>query len=197
MQEAMPKTRLEAFSDGVIAIIITIMVLEIKVPHSPDPAALKPVLPVLLSYALSFLYVGIYWGNHHHLVHAARHVNSTIMWANLHLLFWLSLVPFATSWFGENHGQAWPTALYGVVLLLAAVAYFVLQNAIVRAHPNDTVLKGAFAVDWKSRLSLAGYGSGIVLAFVAPWVSIGVYVAVAVIWFIPDRRAARASSAPV
>lgn len=189
----MPKNRLEAFSDGVIAIIITIMVLEIQVPHGPDLADLRPVVPVLLSYILSFLYVGIYWGNHHHLIHAARHVNSAIMWANLHLLFWLSLIPFATAWFGENHGQTWPTALYGAILLLTAIAYFILQNTIIRAHSNQTELAQAFAVDWKGRISVIGYIAGVAFAFFVPWLSVALYVALAILWFIPDRRAARAS----
>jgi uncharacterized membrane protein len=193
MKEAMPKNRLEAFSDGVIAIIITIMVLEIQVPHSPRLIDLQPVVPVFLSYILSFLYVGIYWGNHHHLIHAARYTNSAIMWANMHLLFWLSLIPFATAWFGENHGQTWPTALYGAILLLTAISYFILQGTIVRAHPDHTGLAQAFGVDWKGRISVTGYVAGVVFAFLVPWLSVAIYVALAVLWFIPDRRAAKAS----
>ena len=188
----MQKNRLEAFSDGVIAIIITIMVLELKVPHGVEFAALKPLLPVFLSYVLSFIYVGIYWNNHHHLLHAARHVSARIMWANLHLLFWLSLVPFATGWMGENHFGALPTALYGVVLLMAAVAYTILQNAIVAAHDRDSALAAALGHDWKGKMSLVGYGVAIALAFVNQWLSDAVYVLVAVMWLIPDRRVERA-----
>lgn len=191
MREMMPKTRLEAFSDGVIAIIITIMVLEIHVPDGPELAAIRPLLPVFLSYLLSFVYVGIYWGNHHHLIQAAKHVNSAIMWANLHLLFWLSLIPFATGWFGEHHGQTGPTALYGVVLLMAATAYFILQGTIVRSHPQQTELARAFANDWKGRISWISYALGVVVAFVFPWISVALYIAIALLWCIPDRRAAQ------
>ena len=193
LTEIMPKNRLEIFSDGVIAIIITVMVLEIKVPHGTELSDLKPLLPVFLSYALSFLYIAIYWGNHHHLVHAAKHINSAIMWANLHLLFWLSLIPFASSWFGENHTQPLPTAMYGVVLLMSAIAYFTLQRAIVRAHPNQKALNEAFAVDWKGRISAIGYASGVGLAYVNVWLSIFIYIGLAMLWLMPDRRAARAA----
>jgi uncharacterized membrane protein len=188
----MQKNRLEAFSDGVIAIIITIMVLELKVPHGVDFAALTPLLPVFLSYVLSFIYVGIYWNNHHHLLHAARRVSAGIMWANLHLLFWLSLVPFATGWMGENHFGALPTALYGVVLLMAAVAYVILQTKIVAAHDRDPTLAAALGSDWKGKLSLACYVAAIALAFVNQWLSDALYVLVAVMWLIPDPRVERA-----
>ena len=174
----MPTNRLEAFSDGVIAIIITIMVLELKVPHGVELAALKPSLPIFLNYVLSFVYVGIYWNNHHHLLHAVRHVSAAMMWANLHLLFWLSLIPFATGWMGENHFAALPTALYGCVLLMAGVAYLILQNVIVAALGSD----------WKGKLSLAGFVAAIGLAFVNQWLSDALYVVVAAMWLIPDRR---------
>ena len=188
----MPKNRLEAFSDGVIAIIITIMVLELKVPHGVEVATLKPLLPVFLSYVLSFVYLGIYWNNHHHLLHAARHINAAIMWANLNLLFWLSLIPFTTGWMGENHFAALPTALYGCVLVMAAVAYLILQNAIVAAHPRDSALAAALGRDRKGKLSLAGYVVAIGLAFVNQWLSDVLYVLVAVMWLIPDRRVEKA-----
>ena len=189
----MPTNRLEAFSDGVIAIIITIMVLELKVPLGVDLAALKPALPVFLNYVLSFVYVGIYWNNHHHLIHAARHVSAAVMWANLHLLFWLSLIPFATGWMGENHFAALPTALYGCVLLMAAVAYLILQNVIVAAHDHDSALAAALGRDWKGKLSLAGFVAAIGLAFVNQWLSDALYVLVAAMWLIPDRRVERAT----
>ena len=183
-----PKGRLEAFSDGVIAIIITIMVLEMKVPHGSDLAALKPLLPVLLSYALSFIYIGIYWNNHHHLLHAARHINGGIMWANLHLLFWLSLVPFTTGWLGENPSAAWPAALYGLVLLMAAVAYLILQNRIIVSLGKDSLLAKSLAWDWKGKLSLALYLAAVVLAWAHPGLSDALYLGVACLWLIPDRR---------
>ena len=188
----MQKNRLEAFSDGVIAIIITIMVLELKVPHGTDFAALRPLLPVLLSYILSFIYVGIYWNNHHHLLHAAPRVTGGMMWANLHLLFWLSLIPFVTGWMGENHFAALPTALYGVVLLMAAIAYVILQNMIVGLLGGGSALAGAIGSDWKGKVSLACYAAAIGLAFVSQWLSSALYVAVAVLWLIPDRRVERA-----
>ena len=184
----MGKGRLEAFSDGVIAILITIMVLELKVPHGTSPADLLPLVPVLLSYALSFVYLGIYWNNHHHLLQAARHVDGRVLWANLHLLFWLSLVPFTTAWMGENEFAAWPVALYGVVLLLAAVAYFVLTRALVARHGADSVLATAIGRDGKGLFSLLLYLVGVALAFVLPAAACGVYVLVAVIWLVPDRR---------
>ena len=184
----MGKGRLEAFSDGVIAILITIMVLELKVPHGTSPADLLPLVPVLLSYALSFVYLGIYWNNHHHLLQAARHVDGRVLWANLHLLFWLSLVPFTTAWMGENEFAAWPVALYGVVLLLAAVSYFVLTRALVARHGAESVLATAIGRDGKGLFSLLLYLVGVALAFVLPAAACGVYVLVAVIWLVPDRR---------
>ena len=187
----MEKGRLEAFSDGVIAIIITIMVLELKVPHGADFAALAPKLPVFLSYVLSFTYVGIYWNNHHHLFQAAERVNGAILWTNLHLLFWLSLLPFATGWMGENHFAAAPTALYGAVLFLCAIAYTFLQSAIVAEHGRDSRIAAALGADWKGKVSLALYLAGIGLAFVNEWIADALYVAVAALWFIPDRRMAR------
>jgi uncharacterized membrane protein len=184
----MGKSRLEAFSDGVIAIIITIMVLELKVPHEATFDALRPVVPVLLSYALSFLYVGIYWNNHHHLLHAAHKVSGAMLWANLHLLFWLSLIPFATAWMDENHYAAAPTALYGAVLLMAAIAYWILQHLIIVSQGSDSVLKRAVGRDWKGKLSPLAYLSAIVLAPWSSWLSQALYVGAALVWFIPDRR---------
>ena len=184
----MNKTRLEAFSDGVIAIIITIMVLELKIPHGTDQAALKPLLPKFLSYVLSFIYVCIYWNNHHHLLQATRRINGGILWANLHLLFWLSLIPFATGWMGENHIAPLPTALYGGVLLGAAVAYEILQLLIIRHHGADHVLVQAVGRDWKGKISLVCYLAAIALAFVNEWMAEAFYLIVAAIWLIPDRR---------
>jgi uncharacterized membrane protein len=184
----MKTNRLEAFSDGVIAIIITIMVLEMKVPHGENLMALRPVIPVFLSYVLSFIYLGIYWNNHHHMLHTTQQVTASILWANLHLLFWLSLIPFATGWMGENHFAPAPTALYGVVLLMAAVAYFVLQAKIISSQGADSILKKAIGNDWKGKLSLLLYASAIPLAFWWQWVSLGLYVLVALLWLIPDRR---------
>jgi len=188
----MEKGRLEAFSDGVIAIIITIMVLELKVPHGHDFAALAPLLPVFLGYVLSFVYVGIYWNNHHHLFQAAERVNGSILWANLHLLFWMSLIPFVTSWMGENHFTALPTALYGVVLFLTSIAYWMLQCAIVREHGRDSRIATALGLDWKGKSSPALYLAAIGLSFVDERLANGVYALVAAMWFIPDRRLARA-----
>jgi uncharacterized membrane protein len=184
----MSKGRLEAFSDGVIAIIITIMVLELKVPHGTDWAALQPLWPVLLSYVLSFVYIGIYWNNHHHMLQAAGKVNGTILWANLHLLFWLSLVPFVTAWMGENHFAALPVALYGVVLLLAGVAYYILARALAAHHGKDSKLAVAIGKDYKGLLSIVIYAVAILLASRYTWVAFSLYVVVALIWFIPDRR---------
>ncbi len=188
----MEKGRLEAFSDGVIAIIITIMVLELKVPHGADWAALTPLLPVALCYLLSFLYVGIYWNNHHHLIKACRHVTGGIMWANLHLLFWLSLFPFVTSWMGENNAAVAPTVLYGVVLFLAAVSYYILQTLILAHHGPASELATAMGKDWKGRLSPVLYLMGIAASFVMPLVGGGIYVLVALIWLVPDRRIEKA-----
>jgi uncharacterized membrane protein len=184
----MGKNRLEAFSDGVIAIIITIMVLELKVPHGESLASLRPLAPVFLSYILSFVYVGIYWNNHHHMLHASVKVSGAVLWANLHLLFWLSLFPFATGWMGENHFAAWPTALYGVVLLMAACAYWVLQQTIIAAEGPDSLLKAALGNDWKGKLSPLLYILGIVSAPWLPWFAQLAYVAAALLWLVPDRR---------
>lgn len=184
----MKKGRLEAFSDGVIAILITIMVLEMKVPHGADPAALRPLIPVFLSYVLSFVFLGIYWNNHHHLLQAVRQVNGRILWANLHLLFWLSLVPFVTGWMGENDFAAWPVALYGLVLLLAGSAYFLLTRVLVAHHGRDSALAGALGRDLKGKLSMGLYAVAVPLAFVHPAIAGALYVLVAVLWFIPDRR---------
>ena len=187
----MKTTRLEAFSDGVLAIIITIMVLEMKVPHAVELAALKPVLPVFLSYVLSFIYLGIYWNNHHHLFQATEHVSGGILWANLHLLFWLSLFPFTTGWMGENHLAAIPTAVYGFVLLMAAIAYYILQCTIIAREGRDSVLASAVGSDWKGKLSPVLYCIAIPLAFVSSWIASGLYVFVALLWLIPDPRIER------
>ncbi|HEX5435011.1 MAG TPA: TMEM175 family protein [Candidatus Angelobacter sp.] len=184
----MSKSRLEAFSDGVIAIIITIMVLELRVPHGDGVKALAPLLPTFLSYVLSFLYVGIYWNNHHHLLHACSAVTGTMLWANLHLLFWLSLFPFTTGWMGENHFTAVPTALYGVVLLMAAIAYLLLQQTIIRAQGRDSILKKAIGRDWKGKLSPVLYIVAIVVALRSPSIAQAILVIAALIWLIPDRR---------
>ncbi|MDZ8225753.1 MULTISPECIES: TMEM175 family protein [unclassified Nostoc] len=184
----MGKGRLEAFSDGVIAIIITIMVLEIKVPHGFDLAALRPLIPVFLSYVLSFIFLGIYWNNHHHLLQAVRHVNGRILWANLHLLFWLSLIPFVTGWMGENSFAAMPVALYGVVLLLSSIAYFILTRTLVSYHGSDSTLAIAVGRDFKGKISMMLYAVAIPLAFVSSWLACILYVLVAVMWLIPDRR---------
>jgi uncharacterized membrane protein len=188
--------RLEAFSDGVLAIIITIMVLELKVPHGADLASLVPLIPVFLSYVLSFIYVGIYWNNHHHLLHAVRHVNGRILWANLHLLFWLSLIPFVTGWMGENHFAAWPVACYGVVLLFAALAYFILTRVLISEHGRDSALARALGKDFKGKVSVVFYAVAIPLAFVNSWLACVLYVLVAVMWLIPDRRIERALTEP-
>lgn len=188
----MGKGRLEAFSDGVLAIIITIMVLEMKVPHGESLATLAPVIPVFLSYVLSFVYVGIYWNNHHHLFHAAHTVTAPILWANLHLLFWLSLVPFATGWMGENHFAPAPTALYGFVLLMAGVAYRLVQRAIIAAQGPESVVRDALGRDWKGMASLGLYALAIPLAFGWGWVALLLYVAVALLWLLPDRRIEKA-----
>jgi uncharacterized membrane protein len=187
----MKTTRLEAFSDGVLAIIITIMVLELKVPHAVELAALKPVLPVLLSYVLSFIYLGIYWNNHHHLFQVTEQVSGGILWANLHLLFWLSLFPFTTAWMGENHLAAIPTAIYGFVLLMAAIAYYVLQRSIIAKEGRDSLLAQAVGKDWKGKLSPLFYLAAIPLAFVSPWIAGALYVLAALLWLIPDPRIER------
>jgi uncharacterized membrane protein len=182
------KTRLEAFSDGVIAILITIMVLELKVPHGSDLAAIRPLLPVFLTYVLSFVFLGIYWNNHHHLLHGAESVNGAILWANLHLLFWLSLVPVVTGWMGENHWAPLPTAAYGIVMLLAGIAYLVLQNTIVAHQGPSSKLRAALGKDVKGPISAVLYAAAIPLAFVREWISDVLYVTVALIWLVPDKR---------
>jgi|SRR5579883_2150304 uncharacterized membrane protein len=187
----MNKGRMEAFSDGVLAVIITIMVLEMKSPGGTDLRALKPVIPVFLSYVLSFIYIGIYWNNHHHLLHATQRVNGATLWANLHLLFWLSLVPFTTAWMGENHFAAWPVAMYGIVLLLAAVAYFVLSKTLIKLHGRGSTLATSIGSDRKGKISIVIYAVAIPLAFVERWIAGACYVAVAIVWLIPDRRIER------
>ena len=187
----MTKGRLEAFSDGVMAVIITIMVLELKVPHGGDLAALRPLLPAFLTYVLSFVFLGIYWNNHHHMLHATDHVNGSIMWANLHLLFWLSLTPFVTGWMGENHFDSLPTALYGVVMLCAAIAYYILQTTIIRADGPHSTLAKAVGHDMKGKLSPVLYAAAIPLAFVHELLADALFVTVALIWLIPDRRIER------
>jgi uncharacterized membrane protein len=184
----MGKGRFEAFSDGVFAVIITIMVLELKVPHGERLEALVPLIPVFLTYALSYVNLGIYWNNHHHMVHMVTHVTGPMLWANLHLLFWLSLFPFMTGWMGENHYAAMPTALYGFVLLMGSIAYFILQQLIIASQGPDSVLKKAVGSDWKGKLSPVCYAIAIPMAFAWPAVSLALYVFVALIWFIPDRR---------
>lgn len=192
----MGTNRLEAFSDGVMAIIITIMVLEMKVPHSHQLEALNPILPVFLSYVLSYVYVGIYWANHHHLLHSAKRVSGPILWANLHLLFWLSLFPFATGWVGENHFAAIPTAAYGCVLLMAAIAYWVLQRAIIARQGRESALAAAIGRDWKGKLSPVLYLLAIPLAFINTSFSHGIYILVALLWLIPDPRIERMLAEP-
>ena len=179
---------MEAFSDGVIAIIITVMVLEMRAPHGPALVALRPLIPVFLSYVLSFIFLGIYWSNHHHMLQAVKHVNGSVLWANLHLLFWLSLIPFVTGWMGENQFAAWPVALYGGVLLLAAIAYFVLARALISLHGRDHALAIAFGRDYKGKISPLIYTVAIPLAFVKAWISCALYVLVAIMWLVPDRR---------
>ncbi len=187
----MGKSRLEAFSDGVLAIIITIMVLGLKVPLHGSPGALLPVVPVFMCYILSFIYVGIYWNNHHHMLHATNVINGAVLWANLHLLFWLSLIPFTTAWMGENRFASAPTALYGLILLMAAVAYLILQRVLLHAQGPDSLLAKALKSDTKGRLSPVLYLCAMPCAFVAPWIAGGLYVIVAVLWLIPDRRIER------
>jgi uncharacterized membrane protein len=190
----MDKRRLEAFSDGVIAIIITIMVLEMKAPHGTDLASLYPMLSVFLSYVLSFVYLGIYWNNHHHMLHVTELVSGGILWANLHLLFWLSLIPFVTGWMGENHFAPAPTAVYGVVLFMAAIAYLLLQRTIISKHGQDSLLAVAIGKDYKGKLSPALYLIAIPSAFLHQWIAGAIYVLVALIWLVPDKRIERALS---
>jgi uncharacterized membrane protein len=187
----MGKARLEAFSDGVIAIIITIMVLEMKVPHGTDPAALLPLVPVFLSYVLSYVFVGIYWNNHHHLLHAVKFISGPILWANLHLLFWLSLIPFVTGWMGENHFESLPVAAYGVVTFMSGTAYYILARVLIARHGRESTLARAIGRDRKGVLSLALYAIAVLVAFLQPAVSIGLYALVALIWLIPDPRIER------
>ena len=187
----MDKNRLEAFSDGVFAVIITLMVLEMKVPHGADLYSLEPVLPVFLTYVLSFVYLGIYWNNYHHLMKAAPCINGAIMWANLHLLFWLSLFPFVTGWMGENHFTPIPSALYGAVLLLAAIAYYILQSLIVSVAGRDSKLASALGADWKGKISPLLYVLGIAVSFFHPWIANSIYAIAALTWLIPDRRIER------
>jgi uncharacterized membrane protein len=184
----MTKGRLEAFSDGVVAIIITIMVLELKVPQGGDLAALRPLLPTFLTYAMSFTFVGIYWNNHHHLLHATTRIDGAVLWANLHLLFWLSLTPFVTGWMGANHYEPLPVAVYGVVLLLSAIAYFILVRAIIHAEGPHSKLAAAVGGDFKGKVSAVLYAAAIPLAFVSCWLALGTYVFVALMWLVPDRR---------
>jgi len=184
----MGKGRLEAFSDGVLAIVITIMVLELSAPEEPTLAALRPLIPTFLSYALSFVFVGIYWNNHHHLFQAVKQVDGRILWANLHLLFWLSLHPFVTAWMGETRFAAWPVALYGVNLLASAIAYFILTRTLIARHGMDSVLASAINRDVKGKISLVIYLAAIPLAFVSTWLAGGLYVLVAILWLVPDRR---------
>lgn len=184
----MEKGRVEAFSDGVFAIIITVMVLELRVPQGEHLAALRPLLPVFLNYVLSFVYLGIYWNNHHHMLQAVERVSGGALWANLHLLFWLSLFPFATGWMGQNHFAVVPTALYGGVLLMAALAYWMLQNALIAAQGEGALLQQAIGVDWKGKVSPLLYLAAIGATFAAPWIGQAIYVAVALLWLIPDRR---------
>ena len=187
----MGKNRLEAFSDGVLAIIITIMVLELKVPHDASPGALVPLIPVFLSYVLSFVYVGIYWNNHHHMLHACSRISGSVLWANLHLLFWLSLFPFAAGWMGENHFAPMPSALYGGVLLMAAIAYLILQQTLIAIEGQASVLKTAIGSDWKGKLSPLVYVVAIVSTFWVQWLAQAMYVLVALVWLVPDRRIER------
>lgn len=184
----MHKGRLEAFSDGVIAIIITIMVLELRPPHGSQISDLSPLLPVVSSYVLSFVYLGIYWNNHHHLMQAVKHVNGQVLWANLHLLFWLSLFPFATAWMGENHFSAGPAAFYGIICLCAAIAYFILVRTLVEHHGQHSLLAKAIGNDFKGKISLVIYTMAVVIAFFGPFVSCALYALVALIWLVPDRR---------
>ena len=190
----MHKGRLEAFSDGVLAIIITIMVLELKVPHGETLEDLLPLWPVMLSYVLSFIYVGIYWSNHHHMMHVVHHVNGAVLWANLHLLFWLSIIPFVTSWMGENHFAPFPVAAYGVVLLAASIAYFILTRVLIALEGKDSDLAHAVGRDRKGSISTVRYITALPLAFVNVWLACGIYATVAAIWLVPDRRIERVIS---
>jgi uncharacterized membrane protein len=184
----MGKSRVEAFSDGVLAVAITLMVLELKVPHGDDLSVLIPILPKFLGYILSFLYLGIYWNNHHHLFQASQNIKGSVLWANHHLLFWLTMIPFATGWLGEHHLSPIPIIVYGAVLLMSAIAYFILQKAIIAADGPESMLKKALASDWKGKLSPLGYSLAMLLAYWLPWVSLGIYLFMAFIWLVPDSR---------
>jgi len=192
----MRKGRLEAFSDGVLAVIITIMVLEMKSPHGPTLAALRALIPVLLSYLLSFVYIGIYWNNHHHLLHATQHINGATLWANLHLLFWLSLIPFTTAWMDESHFQSWPVAVYGVVLLFAAIAYFILTRTLISLHGRDSTLAKSIGRDRKGKISIVIYAAAIPPAFARSWFAGACYIIVAIMWLTPDPRIERTVAPP-
>ncbi len=191
MTTPMSKGRLEAFSDGVLAIIITIMVLELRIPHAADLAALQPLVPKLLSYAMSYVFLGIYWSNHHHMLQAVKHVDGRVMWANLHLLFWLSLTPFVTAWMGENDFAASPVAVYGVVMVLASVAYAVLARTLVRLHGSDSTLGRALGADFKGKISIVLYVAAVAAAFANRWISVALYLLVSIMWLVPDRRIER------
>ncbi len=184
----MGKGRIEAFSDGVLAIIITIMVLELRVPHGSDIETLKPLIPVILSYLMSFIYIGIYWNNHHHMFHIVKQVTGPILWANLHLLFWLSLVPFITGWMGENHFSALPVAMYGFVLLMAGFAYYILSHLLIKVHGEGSLIAIALGEDMKGKISLVAYLIAVPTAFIDPRISMAIYILVAILWFIPDTR---------
>ncbi|RYY15142.1 MAG: DUF1211 domain-containing protein [Chitinophagaceae bacterium] len=187
----MAKGRMEAFSDGVIAIIITIMVLELKVPHADSIEAAKPLIPVFISYVLSFVYVGIYWNNHHHMLHAVRSVNGSILWANLHLLFWLSLIPFVSGWMGENHFTKWPVIFYGVVLIMNSIAYAILAKLLIKHHGENSLIANAFGNDTKGKISTGIYATALAGSFIHPWIGLSLYFVVAIIWLIPDKRIER------
>jgi uncharacterized membrane protein len=184
----MSKSRMEAFSDGVLAIIITIMVLGLRIPHEAELSALRPLIPIFLTYLLSFVFLGIYWSNHHHLLQAIKHVDGRVLWANLHLLFWLSLIPFVTGWVGENQFAPWPVVFYGIVLLFAAIAYFILTRTLILLHGRESILAAALGRDFKGKVSVVVYLAAIALAFLSPWYSCMLYVLVAVLWLVPDRR---------
>lgn len=184
----MGKDRLQAFSDGVFAIIITIMVLEMKVPHGDSLASLQPLIPIFISYVLSFVNIAIYWNNHHHMMHAVHHINGNVLWKNVHLLFWLSLFPFVTGWMGENHFSTWPVALYGVVSFMAGLAYYFLARSLVIIHGKESVLGIAIGKDWKGKISVVVYAAGICLTFLNSWLGLAMYMLVAAMWFIPDKR---------
>ncbi|HXL56439.1 MAG TPA: TMEM175 family protein, partial [Chitinophagaceae bacterium] len=184
----MGKGRVEAFSDGVIAIIITVMLLEIKVPHGDKLLSLKPLIPVFISYILSFIYLGIYWSNHHHMMHSVQHVNGKVLWANIHLLFWLSLIPFATGWMGENNFTRWPVVLYGTILLMSGVAYYILEQTLIGLHGKNSTIASAVGSDKKGKLSVVIYAVAIALSFINPWIGMALYTVVAAMWIIPDKR---------